>query len=58
MAYCDINDVLAFTGFTTSDFKINGDEMSEAEWNDFLSFVIDTSTQVVNRYCNVKSFEE
>ena len=57
MAYCDINDVLAFTGFTTSDFKINGDEMSEAEWNDFLSFVIDTSTQVVNRYCNVETFE-
>ena len=57
MTYCDINDVLAFTGFTTSDFKINGEEMTEAEWNDFLSFVINASNQVVNRYCNVETFE-
>ena len=56
MAYCSETDILAYTGFTQSDFLINGSEMTQAEWSDFLDLIIDDASQIVNRYCNVIDF--
>ena len=56
MAYCSQTDILAYTGFTRTDFLIDGSEMSLAEWADFLDLIIDDASQIVNRYCNVIEF--
>lgn len=56
MAYCSQTDILAYTGFTRTDFLLNGSEMTQAEWSDFLDLIIDDASQIVNRYCNVIDF--
>ena len=57
MGYCNVNELSTYTGFSPSDFKVNGKEMTEAEWNDFLDLIISNAYQKINRYCNVTSFE-
>ena len=56
MKYANATELITYTGFSTSDFKINGEEMSDAEWYDFLDIILSTATKIVNRYCNVYSF--
>ncbi len=56
-AYFSQDDVEAYTGFSSSDFKWGGSAMSTASWATFCSFLVDTTTQLVNKWCNVTSFE-
>lgn len=57
MGYCNVNELSTYTGFSPSDFKVNGTVMTEAEWNNFLELIISNAYQKINRYCNVTSFE-
>lgn len=57
MAYFSASDIQQYTGFASTDFKINGVTMNATQWATFCSWIVDTVTQTVNRYCNIDSFE-
>ena len=40
-----------------TDFKIGGATMSESQWISFLSVILPNIDQMLNRYCNVTSFD-
>jgi len=46
-----------FTGATFTDFMINGEPMTLAEWETFCTTYIEVIAQVVHRYCNVPTFD-
>lgn len=56
MAYITKEEVEAYTGFTYTDFKESGTTMTETQWDSFLLSNIGNIDQMVNRYCNVTSF--
>jgi len=57
MAYITRDEVEAYTGFNYKDFKESGKEMDETQWESFLISNISNIDQMINRYCNVTSFE-
>lgn len=57
MAYCTYQDVLTYTGVRPEDFKKTGNDMSDAEFDEFIETLIKYATARINRYCNVTSFE-
>lgn len=57
MPLFDKEDIEQFTGFASSDFKQAGVSMTVAQWTAFASTVVDTCTQIMQRFCNVPSFE-
>jgi len=57
MSYFDQEDIEAYTGFSSSDFKDAGITMTATQWGDFCTSVVENVTQMINRYCNVTSFE-
>lgn len=57
MAYFSQTDIEQYTGFASSDFKQAGSTMSATQWSSFCATLVDWVTQMVNRYCNVTSFE-
>lgn len=57
MAYFSESDIEAYTGFGTSDFKQDAVTMTSAQWSAFCTTIVEYVTQLVNRYCNVVSFE-
>ncbi len=57
MTYVTRNDVEAFSGMSYTDFKVGGATMSESQWITFLSTILPNIDQMLNRYCNVTSFD-
>jgi len=57
MTYVTKEDVQAFMGFSNKDLKINGVQMSDAEFQDFVKVNEPKIAQMVHRFCNVVSFE-
>ena len=57
MTYVTTSDVQSFMGFSNKDMKINGVQMSDAEFQDFVSTHEPRIAQMVHRFCNVISFE-
>jgi hypothetical protein len=57
MTYITRSDVEAFTGFSYTDFKVGGQVMTEGQWVEHLNFVLPLIDQMLNRYCNVTSFD-
>jgi hypothetical protein len=57
MAYFSQTDIEQYTGFASTDFKQGGSTMSSVQWADFTATLVEWVTQIVNRYCNVTSFE-
>lgn len=57
MAYFSESDIEQLTGFSTTDFKQDGVTMTSDQWTLFCATIVDWVTQMVNRYCNVVSFE-
>jgi len=58
MTYVTVNGILNYGGFEGIDFKSDGDEMGDDQFQDYLeNFVIPAVDGFINRYCNVKSFE-
>lgn len=51
------SDVESYTGATFQDFMINGQKMTETEWQTFCTNYIEIIAQVVHRYCNVQTFD-
>lgn len=58
MAYCTGDEVEAVTGFSCAHFKESGLTMTETQFATLLTLFINRATQLINRYCNVTSFEE
>jgi hypothetical protein len=56
-AYFSESDIEQYTGFGAADFKQNGVTMTATQWSTFCATIVDFVTQLVNRYCNVVSFE-
>jgi hypothetical protein len=44
-------------GCTFTDFMINGEQMTLAEWQSFCTTYVRVVTQIVHRYCNVPTFD-
>ncbi len=57
MAYFSQTDIEQYTGFASSDFKQAGTTMTAIQWADLTATLVEWVTQLVNRYCNVTSFE-
>ena len=57
MSYVTTSDVQSFMGFSNKDLKINGVQMSDAEFQDFVTTHEPRIAQMVHRFCNVVSFE-
>ena len=57
MTYVTKDDVQAFMGFSNKDMKINGVQMSDAEFQAFVETHEPRIAQMVHRFCNVISFE-
>ena len=57
MAYFSQTDIEQYTGFASTDFKQAGALMTSAQWADLTATIVLVVTQLVNRYCNVESFE-
>ena len=57
MALCTQAEIERYSGFKASDFTQNGLVMEDAEWSDFVSMLIPRVTQMMQRFCNVYSFE-
>lgn len=46
-----------FTGMSYTDFKIGSVPMTESQWVQFLEMVLPNIDQMINRYCNVTTFD-
>jgi hypothetical protein len=57
MALFSQTDIESFTGAGYADFKQASVTMTATQWATFATFVVDTVTQIMQRYCNVTSFE-
>lgn len=57
MTYVTKDDVQTFMGFSNKDLKINGVQMSESEFQNFVEIYEPKIAQMVHRFCNVVSFE-
>ena len=57
MALFSQTDIEQFTGAASTDFKQAGSTMSATQWATLCTFVVDTVSQMMNRYCGVTSFE-
>lgn len=58
MTYCSFEDVAEMAGFQPSDMDYLGSEMDYTQYKDFVIKKIAEATGLINRYCNVSSFEE
>ena len=58
MAYLTEEDIKIFTGFSASDFKQDGAQMTATQFTDLCGIVIDAVTESINRFCNVDTLEE
>jgi hypothetical protein len=56
MVYVTLQDVKEFMGFSNKDMKINGVQMSEAQFEDFVNMWEPKIAQMIHRYCNVTTF--
>jgi len=56
-AYATKEDIQEFMGFSKKDMKINGVQMTDAEFVSFCDEMVPKIAQMVHRYCNVISFE-
>ena len=54
--YCTIEDVELAGGLSNKDFMQGGHVMSQEEYVAFMDKSIQWCSQVINRYCNVKTF--
>jgi hypothetical protein len=57
MTYVTKEDIQSFMGFSNRDMKVNGVQMSDAQFTDFCNEWIPKIAQMVHRFCNVISFE-
>jgi|MudIll2142460700_1097286.scaffolds.fasta_scaffold72267_4 hypothetical protein len=57
MAYITKEEIEQYTGFAYTDFQESGLKMDESQWNTFLATNIPNIDQIINRYCNVTSFD-
>lgn len=57
MTYATKEDVQTFMGFSNKDLKVNGVQMSDAEFASFVEIYEPRIAQMVHRFCNVVSFE-
>jgi len=57
MAYITQADIETYTGFTYTDFKVAGAVMSSVQWAAMITAYIPYIEQMINRYCNVTSFD-
>jgi hypothetical protein len=57
MSYFSQSDIEQYTGYGSADFKQAGVTMNATQWAAFCTSIVDTTTQMINRFCNVTSFE-
>lgn len=50
-------DIESYTGIAFTDMMVNGEQMTEAQWETFCTTYIEIISQVVHRYCNVPTFD-
>jgi len=55
--YATKEDIQELMGFSKKDMKINGVEMSDAQFESFCDDMVPRIAQMVHRFCNVISFE-
>ena len=56
--YCTSADVAEMNGFSHHNMKIFGKEMTEGEYELFVSDLCTAASELVNRWCNVDTFYE
>lgn len=56
MVYITLSDITEFAGFSNKDMKINGVQMSDAQFGSFVDMWEPKIAQMVHRYCNVTTF--
>jgi len=56
MVYVTLEDVKEFMGFSNKDMKIDGVQMSDAQFGSFVTTWEPNIAQMIHRYCNVTSF--
>lgn len=57
MVYVDRVSVVNFTGFSHTEFKVDGRAMTSTEFDDLIEFCDNYAAQLIHRYCNVPTFE-
>jgi hypothetical protein len=57
MSYFSQTDIEQYTGYGSGDFKQAGITMTATQWAAFCTTIVDTVTQMIDRFCNVTSFE-
>lgn len=57
MSYFTLSELEAYSGLGRTDFKSAGTQMATAEWTAFATFEHAAIAQIVNRWCNVPTFE-
>ena len=57
MAYITQSDIETFTGMGYTDFKVAGATMTALQWAAMITLYIPYIEQIINRYCNVTSFD-
>lgn len=57
MAYLTQTSIEEFSGYGYQDFKIAGAAMTATQWATFCTHIVDWTTQLINRWCSVTSFE-
>lgn len=55
--YCTAEDVILMSGYSENDFKYRNDTMTVCQFVDMINSFITEATTLINRYCNVDTFE-
>lgn len=55
--YVTASEVETFTGVSYTDFKVNGETMTDAEWTDFVTTYQIPIAGMIHRYCRVVTFD-
>lgn len=57
MSYFTLSELEAYSGLGRTDFKSAGTQMATADWVSFATFEHDAIAQIIDRWCNVPTFE-
>lgn len=58
MAYASFSDLQYYSGFIPSDFRYLFDQMDISQYETFCNSLLETATNIINRYCGVETFEQ
>lgn len=56
--YCDSSDVATMNGFSAKNMKVFGKEMTDGEFELFITDLCSAASELVNQWCNVITFYE